>query len=62
MGIKDWIKKAEELAEEHPAETAEILDKAEEFVENDTGHKYDKQIQQGLDEVKRTMSDDSGQA
>ncbi|MFB4292851.1 antitoxin [Nonomuraea sp. ATR24] len=55
MGIRDWIKKAEEVAKEHPAESAEILKRAEEFVEDDTGHKYDEQITKGLEEVERTF-------
>ncbi|MEV3978573.1 Rv0909 family putative TA system antitoxin [Nonomuraea sp. NPDC003560] len=55
MGISDWLKKAEDLAKEHPAETAEVLRRAEEFVEDDTGHQYDQQIKKGLEAVEEAF-------
>ncbi|WP_283138835.1 antitoxin [Rhizohabitans arisaemae] len=60
MGVEDWLKKAENVAKEHTTEADEVLKDAEEFVEDRTAHKYDKQIEEGVEAVEHTFSDDEG--
>ncbi|MFC5825806.1 antitoxin [Nonomuraea insulae] len=51
--IAEWLKKAENLARGHSKQTDQVLDRAEEFVKERTGHKYDEQITKGVDSVQR---------
>jgi hypothetical protein len=51
--IGEWLKKAEELARGHSKQADQILDRAEQYAKERTGHKYDDQIGKGVDEVQR---------
>ncbi|MCD0481760.1 antitoxin [Streptacidiphilus sp. ASG 303] len=54
-GIGDWADRARKLAEEHPDQVDRAADRAEEFADERTGHKYDEQIERGVDEVQRRL-------
>jgi antitoxin protein of toxin-antitoxin system len=49
--IAEWLKKAEEFARGHSKQTDQVLDRAEQYVKERTGHKYDDQITKGVDSV-----------
>ncbi|UBU11266.1 antitoxin [Nonomuraea gerenzanensis] len=51
--IGDWLKKAEDLARGHSKQADQVLDRAERYVKERTGHKYDDQIGKGADAVQR---------
>ncbi|MFB4270653.1 antitoxin [Nonomuraea sp. GTA35] len=51
--IADWLKKAENLARGHSKQADQVLDRAERYVKERTGHKYDDQIGKGADAVQR---------
>lgn len=51
--IAEWLKKAEDLARGHSKQTDQILEKAEEYAKERTGHKYDEHITKGVDSVQR---------
>ncbi|GAA2206492.1 hypothetical protein GCM10009850_019500 [Nonomuraea monospora] len=51
--IGDWLKKAENLARGHSKQADQVLDRAERYVKERTGHKYDDQITKGVDAVQR---------
>ncbi|GAA4960764.1 hypothetical protein HD597_012608 [Nonomuraea thailandensis] len=51
--IGDWLKKAENLARGHSKQADQVLDRAERYVKERTGHKYDDQISKGADAVQR---------
>jgi MT0933-like antitoxin protein len=45
--MPDWMDEAKNLASEHSDIADEGFDKAEQFAEQETGGKYDNQLQQG---------------
>ncbi|GAA3642638.1 hypothetical protein GCM10022224_001240 [Nonomuraea antimicrobica] len=49
--IAEWLKKAENLARGHSKQADQVLDRAERYVKERTGHKYDDQIDKGVDSV-----------
>ncbi|SEN42390.1 antitoxin [Nonomuraea pusilla] len=51
--IGEWLKKAENLARGHSKQADELVDRAERFAKERTGHKYDEQIGKGADAVQR---------
>ncbi|MEU4510973.1 antitoxin [Nonomuraea wenchangensis] len=51
--IAEWLKKAENLARGHSKQADQMLDKAERFAKERTGHKYDEHIEKGADAVQR---------
>ncbi|GAA2904349.1 antitoxin [Nonomuraea rubra] len=51
--IGEWLKKAENLARGHSKQADQVLDRAERYVKERTGHKYDDQISKGADAVQR---------
>ncbi|MEV0160053.1 antitoxin protein of toxin-antitoxin system [Nonomuraea fuscirosea] len=51
--IAEWLKKAENLARGHSKQADRVLDRAEEFAKERTGHKYDDQISKGADAVQQ---------
>ncbi|MFG1705257.1 antitoxin [Nonomuraea sp. M3C6] len=51
--IGEWLKKAENLARGHSKQADQLLDKAERYTKERTGHKYDEQIDKGTDAVQR---------
>lgn len=51
--IGEWLKKAENLARGHSKQTDQVLERAEQFAKERTGHKYDEQITKGVDSVQR---------
>ncbi|HUR02668.1 MAG TPA: antitoxin [Nonomuraea sp.] len=51
--IAEWLKKAEDLARGHSKQADKVLDRAERFAKERTGHKYDQHIEKGADEVQR---------
>ncbi|SEG87758.1 MT0933-like antitoxin protein [Nonomuraea solani] len=51
--IGQWLKKAEDLARGHSKQADQVIDRAEQFVKEKTGHKYDDQIGKGADAVQR---------
>ncbi|MEU6714210.1 antitoxin [Nonomuraea sp. NPDC046802] len=51
--IAEWLKKAENLARGHSKQADQVLDRAEKIAKERTGHKYDEQIDKGVDEVQR---------
>ena len=51
--IAEWLKKAEDLARGHSKQADKVLDRAERFAKERTGHKYDEHIEKGVDEVQR---------
>ncbi|RSN09413.1 antitoxin [Nonomuraea sp. WAC 01424] len=54
MSAQDWVKKAEELAKQHPQQADQLLDRVEDEIEERTGHKFDEQVEQGTDAVRRS--------
>ncbi|MEO3874692.1 antitoxin [Nonomuraea sp. B12E4] len=51
--IGEWLKKAESLARGHSKQADQLLDRAEQTAKERTGHKYDDQIEKGVDAVQR---------
>ncbi|MEV0624969.1 antitoxin [Nonomuraea wenchangensis] len=51
--IAEWLKKAENLARGHSKQADQMLDKAERYAKERTGHKYDEHIEKGADTVQR---------
>ncbi|MEV6155041.1 antitoxin [Nonomuraea sp. NPDC052129] len=51
--IGEWLKKAEDLARGHSKQADQVLDRAERFAKERTGHKYDDQVEKGADTVRR---------
>ena len=51
--IAEWLKKAEDLARGHSKQADKVLDRAERFAKERTGHKYDQHIEKGVDEAQR---------
>ncbi|HEX4813216.1 MAG TPA: antitoxin [Nonomuraea sp.] len=51
--ITEWLRKAEEFARGHSKQADQIIDRAEQYAKERTGHKYDKYIEQGADTVQR---------
>ncbi|MEU6726852.1 antitoxin [Nonomuraea wenchangensis] len=51
--IAEWLKKAENLARGHSKQADQMLDRAERFAKERTGHKYDEHIEKGADAVQR---------
>ncbi|TDD23112.1 antitoxin [Nonomuraea diastatica] len=51
--IGEWLKKAENLARGHSKHADQVLDRAEEYAKERTGHKYDEQISKGADAVQQ---------
>jgi hypothetical protein len=51
--IAEWLRKAENLARGHSKQADQLLDRAERFAKERTGHKYDKHIDKGTDAVQR---------
>ncbi|GII93409.1 antitoxin [Sinosporangium siamense] len=57
MGVTDWLRKAANVAKGHAVETDEVLKDAEEFAEDRTAHKYDQQLEEGVEALERTFND-----
>ncbi|TDE48422.1 antitoxin [Nonomuraea mesophila] len=51
--IGEWLKKAENLARGHSKQADQVLDRAEEYAKERTGHKYDDHISKGADAVQQ---------
>ncbi|AQZ69645.1 unnamed protein product [[Actinomadura] parvosata subsp. kistnae] len=51
--IGEWLKKAENLARGHSKQADQVLDRAERYAKERTGHKYDDKISKGVDAVQR---------
>ncbi|MEW9552141.1 antitoxin [Nonomuraea sp. NPDC050783] len=51
--MSEWLRKAENLARGHSKQADQVLDRAERFAKERTGHKYDEQIEKGVDAVQR---------
>ncbi|MFI6740695.1 antitoxin [Nonomuraea sp. NPDC050451] len=51
--IGEWLKKAENLARGHSKQADQLLDRAERYAKERTGHKYDDQIRKGADAVQQ---------
>jgi hypothetical protein len=51
--IGEWLKKAEDLARGHSKQADKVLDRAERFAKERTGHKYDEHLEKGADTVRR---------
>ncbi|PZG10433.1 antitoxin [Nonomuraea aridisoli] len=51
--IAEWLKKAENLARGHSKQADQVLDRAEQYAKERTGHKYDEQISKGADAVQQ---------
>ncbi|NBE98336.1 antitoxin [Nonomuraea sp. KC401] len=51
--IGEWLKKAENLARGHSKQADQVLDRAEEYAKQRTGHKYDEHISKGADAVQQ---------
>ncbi|MGP3936653.1 antitoxin [Nonomuraea sp. KM88] len=51
--IGEWLKKAENLARGHSKQADQVLDRAEQYAKERTGHKYDDQISKGADTVQQ---------
>lgn len=51
--IAEWLKKAENLARGHSKQADQMLDRAERYAKERTGHKYDEHIEKGADAVQR---------
>ncbi|HEU5354940.1 MAG TPA: Rv0909 family putative TA system antitoxin [Actinocrinis sp.] len=49
----DEIQKAEQLAKDHPQQADEALQKGEQFAEDRTDHRFDKQIGAAGDQVEQ---------
>lgn len=58
--IGQWLKKAENLAKGHSKQADQLIDKAERFAKERTGHKYDKHIEKGADTVQRRYGGGQG--
>ena len=58
--IGEWLKKAENLARGHSKQADQVLDRAEKFAKERTGHKYDEQITKGVDAVQRRYGGGTG--
>ncbi|TMR96316.1 antitoxin [Nonomuraea basaltis] len=56
----EWLKKAQNLARGHSKQTDELLDKAERYAKERTGHKYDEQIDKGAEAVQRRYGGGQG--
>ncbi|MEU8362241.1 antitoxin [Nonomuraea sp. NPDC048882] len=59
--IAEWLKKAENLARGHSKQADQMLDRAEEYAKERTGHKYDDQISKGADAVQERYGGGAGQ-
>ncbi|MEU8397182.1 antitoxin [Nonomuraea sp. NPDC048892] len=59
--IAEWLKKAENLARGHSKQADQMLDRAEEYAKERTGHKYDDQISKGADAVQERYGGGGGQ-
>ncbi|MGW0199833.1 antitoxin [Nonomuraea sp. NPDC003201] len=51
--IGEWLKKVENLARGHSKQADQLLDRAERYAKERTGHKYDDQISKGADAVQQ---------
>ncbi|MGW0803506.1 antitoxin [Nonomuraea sp. NPDC002799] len=51
--IGEWLRKIENLARGHSKQADQLVDRAERFAKERTGHKYDDQIEKGADSVQR---------
>jgi hypothetical protein len=60
MGFADEAKKAEELAKEHPEQVNKAVDQGEKAAEEHTGHRYDKQIGEGGEQLERHLGGGDG--
>ncbi|MFG1700687.1 antitoxin [Nonomuraea sp. NPDC049309] len=49
--IGEWLKKAEDFARGHSKQADQIVDRAEEYAKERTGHKYDEHISKGADTI-----------
>ncbi|WP_188192209.1 antitoxin [Nonomuraea sp. SYSU D8015] len=51
--IGEWLKKAENLARGHSKQADQLIDKADRYAKERTGHKYDEHIEKGADTIQR---------
>jgi hypothetical protein len=58
--IGDWLKKAEDLARGHSKQADQLLDRAEQYAKERTGHKYDEHIEKGADTIQRRYGGGQG--
>lgn len=61
MSTQDWAEKAEDLAKKHPKQADQLLDRVEDEIEERTGHKFDQQVEQGVDAVQNRYGGDAEQ-
>ncbi|MFI7702306.1 antitoxin [Nonomuraea sp. NPDC049480] len=58
--IGQWLKKAEDLARGHSKQADQLIDRAERFAKERTGHKYDQHIEKGADTIQRRYGGGQG--
>ena len=61
MGFADEAKKAEELAKQHPQQVDKAVEEGEKAAQEHTGHRYDKEIGKGGDQLERQIGGEQGQ-
>lgn len=47
----DDLKKAEELTKDHPQQSEQAVQEGEKYAEQETGHRYDKEIGEGVQQL-----------
>jgi hypothetical protein len=61
MGIGDNLggvaKKVQNLAQEHPEQAGQVLDKAEHAIDEKTGGKHSEQLDKGAERLKQRMGE-----
>lgn len=60
MGLADDAKKAEQLAKEHPQQVDDAVQHGEKTAEQETQHRYDKQIGEGGEQIEKQVAGGSG--
>jgi len=60
MGFADEAKKAEELARQHPQQVDKAVEEGEKAAQEHTGHRYDKEIGEGGEQLERQIAGEQG--
>jgi hypothetical protein len=60
MGISEWANKAKRLAQSHSAQVDKAADRVERTIDERTGHRYDDQVEKGMDQVQRQYGGGEG--
>ncbi|SFF77216.1 MT0933-like antitoxin protein [Actinacidiphila alni] len=55
----DLVNKAKEAAKDHPDQVDKAADRGQDFAQDRTGHKYDDQIDRGVDSVQKAYGGDA---